>query len=45
MLTNHNTNFISELYSDFNMDIVQVRRSINSNAKKRTGTEVIVTNY
>lgn len=45
MLTNHNTELINELYKDFPIDVVQVRRSINSNASKRTGTEVIIRNY
>lgn len=45
MLTNHNTSFIHELYDGFNIDVVSVRRAINSNASKRTGTEVIITNY
>lgn len=45
MLTNHNTPFIRELYNDFNIDVVAVRRAINSDASKRTGTEVIITNY
>lgn len=45
MLTNHNTPLIQELYKDYNVDVVSVRRSINSDASKRTGTEVIVTNY
>lgn len=45
MLTNHNTPFIQELYEDFSIDVVAVRRAINSDASKRTGTEVIITNY
>ena len=45
MLTNHNTPFIRELYEGFNIDVVAVRRAINSDASKRTGTEVIITNY
>lgn len=45
MLTNHNTPFIQELYAGFNIDVVSVRRAINSDASKRTGTEVIITNY
>lgn len=45
MLTNHDTPFIRELYDGFNIDVVAVRRAINSDASKRTGTEVIVTNY
>lgn len=45
MLTNHNTELINELYDEFVIDIVQVRRAINSDASKRTGTEVIIRNY
>ncbi|MDM8288886.1 Dam family site-specific DNA-(adenine-N6)-methyltransferase [Slackia piriformis] len=45
MLTNHNTPFIRELYDGFTIDVVSVRRAINSDASKRTGTEVIITNY
>jgi DNA adenine methylase len=45
MLTNHNTPLIRELYKDFNIDIVQVKRMINSDASNRVGEEVIITNY
>ncbi len=45
MLTNHNTPFINELYKDFNIQIVPVKRLINRNANDRTGEEVIITNY
>ena len=45
MLTNHNTLFIRELYKDYNVEEVSVRRSINSDATKRRGREVIVRNY
>lgn len=45
MLTNHNTALIRELYDGFNIDTVSVKRAINSDASKRTGEEVIITNY
>ena len=45
MLTNHNTPLIRELYKDFNIDKVQVKRMINSDASNRVGEEVIITNY
>lgn len=45
MLTNHNTDLILELYYDCNIKIVPVKRMINSDASKRTGEEVIITNY
>ena len=45
MLTNHNTELIRELYQDFQIDVVPVKRLINSNPKKRVGEEVIIRNY
>ena len=47
MLTNHNTAFINELYADkgYKMEVVGVRRSINSDASNRTGEEIIIYNY
>lgn len=45
MLTNHNTPLINELYAKYNIEVVQVKRMINSDSKNRTGEEVIITNY
>ena len=45
MLTNSNTEFIKTLYSDFRVEVVDVKRMINRNANKRTDQEIIVTNY
>lgn len=45
LLTNSNTDFVKELYDGFEITEVDVNRAINSNAKKRTGKEVIITNY
>lgn len=45
MLTNHNTELIRELYQDYYVEVVSVKRMINSDASKRNGEEVIVTNY
>ena len=45
MLTNHDTEFVRELYRDFNTVVVDVRRSINSKGDSRKGREVIITNY
>lgn len=46
MLSNHNTDFIRELYKDFNIHIVLAKRMINSDASKRGNIEeVIITNY
>ncbi len=45
MLTNHNTLLINELYKEFNIDVVSVKRMINSDAKNRKGEETIIYNY
>jgi DNA adenine methylase len=48
MLTNSNTDFIRELYSDFARNTVEVgsRRAINCKAAKREGhTDLIIRNY
>lgn len=45
MLTNHDTPLIRELYAGYRIDVVEVSRAINSDASKRHGTEVIITNY
>lgn len=46
MLSNHNTEFIRELYKDFNIHIVEAKRMINSKANGRGNVEeVIITNY
>jgi DNA adenine methylase len=47
MLTNHNTEFINKLYGNkgYKIDVVSVKRMINSDATKRTGEEVIICNY
>lgn len=45
LLTNSNTDFVKELYDGFEITEVDVNRAINSDAKKRTGKEVIITNY
>lgn len=47
MLTNHNTEFINDLYGNkgYRMDVVSVKRMINSDASKRTGEEIIICNY
>ncbi|QNU65444.1 DNA adenine methylase [Ruminiclostridium herbifermentans] len=47
MLTNHNTEFINKLYGNkgYRIDVVSVKRMINSDASKRTGEEVIIYNY
>mgnify|MGYP000875390923 CR=1 FL=1 len=45
ILTNHNTEFIRDLYEGFNLHEVDVKRMINRDSSKRTGTEVIITNF
>jgi len=45
MLSNHNVDLVYELYDGFKIETVDVRRSINSDASKRVGKEVIITNY
>ena len=45
MLTNHDVPLIRELYAEYSIEVVTVKRLINRNANARTGTEVIITNY
>lgn len=47
MLTNHNTELIHDLYGDkgYQVDVIRVKRLINSDATKRKGEEVIIYNY
>ena len=46
MLSNSSTDFIKDLYKDYNITIVKAKRTINSNASKRGEIEeVIITNY
>lgn len=47
MLTNHNTDLIRDLYGDkgYKMDLISVKRMINSDAANRVGEELIICNY
>jgi DNA adenine methylase len=45
MLSNHDVELVHELYDGYNIESVSVKRNINSDAKKRDGKEVIITNY
>lgn len=45
MLTNHDTDLIRDLYKDYTITTIDVRRSINRNGSDRKGKEVIITNY
>lgn len=42
ILTNSNHSLVHELYSDYKIEVHQTKRFINSNAKKRSGEDVIV---
>ena len=35
MLSNHNTTLVKELYKNFNIHVIEAKRNINSNGKKR----------
>lgn len=46
MLSNSDTNFIKNLYKEYNINLVQAKRMINCDATKRGKiNEVVVTNY
>ncbi|WP_106078875.1 DNA adenine methylase [Mesoplasma coleopterae] len=46
MLSNHDTDLIKKIYSEFNIRIVKANRNINSNGKARQKiNEVLITNY
>ena len=46
MLSNHNTKLVNELYGEFNIHVIEAKRNINANGKKRGKVEeVIITNY
>ncbi|MDY2794615.1 Dam family site-specific DNA-(adenine-N6)-methyltransferase [Peptostreptococcus anaerobius] len=47
MLTNHNTDLINNLYSNkgYNLEVVKVKRFINSDSSNRKGEEIIICNY
>ena len=46
MLSNHNTKLVNDLYKEFNIHLIEAKRNINSNGKKRGKVEeVIITNY
>ena len=46
MLSNHNTSLINDLYKGFNIHVIEAKRNINSNGKKRGKVEeVIITNF
>lgn len=45
MLTNSNEEYVKDLYRDYNIDVVDVRRMINWGGQKKIVQEVIITNY
>lgn len=45
MLTNHDTPLIRELYDDYEIETVDVKRMVNRDANNRVGVEVIIRNY
>ena len=45
MLSNNDVPLVRELYEGYNIQSLNVKRMINRNANKRTGKEVLITNY
>ena len=45
ILTNSNSPEIHKLYKDYNIEVVSTKRNINSKGNKRTGEDIIVSNY
>lgn len=45
LLTNSNEKFITNLYHNHHIRVVEVKRMINCDGKKRNSKEVIITNY
>lgn len=45
VVSNNDTEFVRELFSDWEIHPVEVRRSINRNGDNRKGKEVIITNF
>lgn len=47
MLTNHNTDFINNLYSNkgYKIDVINVKRMISADSSSRKGEEIIICNY
>ena len=45
IITNNDTKFVRELFKDWQIHPVDVRRSINRNGDSRKGKEIIITNF
>ena len=45
ILTNSNHEIIKKLYNDFKIKIIKTKRNINSKGSKRTGEDIVITNF
>lgn len=45
ILTNSNSPLVYDLYRGFNIEVIKTRRNINSKANRRSGEDIIVTNF
>jgi DNA adenine methylase len=45
ILTNSNNEIINKLYREYKIRIIKTKRNINSNGSKRTGEDIIITNF
>lgn len=45
ILMNHNTELIQKMYREFEIEVLYVKRSVNSNAAERVCKEVIIKNF
>jgi len=45
ILTNSNNEIINKLYREYKIRIIKTKRNINSNGLKRTGEDIIITNF
>ena len=45
LLTNNNCYYIKNLYKDYNIEVIPVKRMVNCDKNNRVGSEVIITNF
>ena len=45
ILTNSNHEIIKKFYNDFKIKIIKTKRNINSKGSKRTGEDIVITNF
>ncbi len=45
LATNNDCSFIRDLYKNYNIESVNVKRLINCDSSKRTGKEIVITNF